>query len=602
MIQLEAVYHRMGQNWSYAYDEATLHIRIRTKRGDVDRVELVSGDKYDWSKANGTVPMERWCSDALFDYWQAAAHPKYRRLVYYFVLHDADQTVYYLEKGFFDQPPAVMYEGLFDFPYLNPQDVHTPPEWAKEAIFYQIFPERFANGDPSISPPDVLPWGGVPTPTNFFGGDLQGVIDHLDHLTELGVNAVYFNPLFAATTNHKYDTADYMTVDPQFGTNEKLKELVEACHARGIRVLLDGVFNHCGRTFAPFRDVLENGPASRYADWFRVREWPLRVVDGVPTYETFSFEPIMPKLNTANPEVKQYLLDVGRYWIEEVGLDGWRLDVANEVDHEFWREFRRVVKRANPSAYILGEIMHDAMPWLQGDQFDAVMNYPFTNILLNFFAHRTTDASRFAQAIGAQLASYPQQISEVAFNLLGSHDTVRLLTLCEGDVRRMKLATLFQMTFQGTPCVYYGDEIGMDGAHDPFNRQCMEWDPAKQDRELFAFFRSLIALRKSHPALRCSGLSFTAIERQPQVLAYERWDADERFLIVMNNQEAAVNVDVPVAQPHAGWQDTGAGNAAGAIVQGALRFELPAYGYAVWRAPTGGSGAAAEAVKLGAAE
>ncbi|WP_217593240.1 alpha-glycosidase [Cohnella sp. GbtcB17] len=600
MIQLEAVYHRMGQNWSYAYDDDTLHIRLRTKRADVPRVDLICGDKYDWSRANEEVAMERWCSDALFDYWQAAVRPKYRRLVYYFALRDGQETVYYLEKGFFEQPPTVMYEGLFDFPYLNPQDVHKPPAWVKEAVFYQIFPERFANGDPSISPANALPWGGVPTPTNFFGGDLQGVIDHLDHLSELGVNAVYFNPLFAATTNHKYDTTDYMRVDPQFGTNEKLKELVEACHARGIRVLLDGVFNHCGRSFAPFQDVLEKGQESRYADWFRVRQWPLGVVDGVPTYETFSFEPIMPKLNTGNPEVKDYLLNVGRYWIEEVGLDGWRLDVANEVDHEFWREFRRVVKQANPSAYILGEIMHDAMPWLQGDQFDAVMNYPFTNILLNFFAHRTTDATRFAHAIGAQLASYPQQISEVAFNLLGSHDTVRLLTLCEGDKRRLMLATLFQMTFQGTPCVYYGDEIGMDGAHDPLNRQCMEWDPAKQDRPLFDFFRSLIALRKAHPALRGSGLAFVPIESQPQVLAYERWDANERFLIVVNNQERPVSIDVPVAQADAGWRDANTGAAVSAGAAGALHAELPAYGYAIWRAPA--SARAALAAEASAAE
>ncbi|GIQ62169.1 hypothetical protein PACILC2_07370 [Paenibacillus cisolokensis] len=210
------------------------------------------------------------------------------------------------------------------------------------------------------------------------------MIDRLDYLTELGVNAIYFTPVFEATTNHKYDTSDYFRVDPHFGTNETLKTLVRECHARGIRVLLDAVFNHSGRQFAPFVDVIEKGEESLYKDWFHVRKWPLRIEDGVPTYETFAFEPIMPKLNTSNPEVRDYLLKVASYWMDEIGIDGWRLDVANEVDHQFWREFRQTVKKANPDAYILGEIMHDAMPWLQGDQFDAVMNYPFTNTVIDF--------------------------------------------------------------------------------------------------------------------------------------------------------------------------------------------------------------------------
>ncbi|MFD0712774.1 glycoside hydrolase family 13 protein [Paenibacillus sp. GCM10027626] len=585
MIMLEAVYHRIGLNWSYAYHESTVHIRLRTKRDNVARVQLVCGDKYSWEKYNESVNMERFASDGLFDYWQAAIRPRFRRVVYYFALQEeAGQTVYFLEKGFFDTPPAILYEGLFDFPFLNREDVHSPPEWVKEAVFYQIFPERFAKGDPSIDPEGVLEWGGVPSPTNFFGGDLQGVIDRLDHLTDLGINVIYFNPLFFATTNHKYDTRDYMLVDPQFGTNEKLKELIDACHASDIRVILDGVFNHCGHTFPPFVDVQKNGLASRYADWFHIKEWPLKVENGIPNYATFGFEPIMPKLNTGNEEVKAYLLEVGRYWIGELGLDGWRLDVANEVDHQFWREFRREIKRVNPDAYLLGEIMHDAMPWLQGDQFDAVMNYPFTNIVLDFFARRRTDAIQFAQSINTQLASFPQQVTEAAFNLLGSHDTVRLLTLCGGNVRQMKLAVLFQLTFQGAPCIYYGDEIGLDGEHDPYNRKCMEWDPAKQDRELLAFFRHIIALRKSHPCLRGSGLKFLAASGQPQLLAYERMDEQERFLLLLNNDAAALSVTVQTGGQSALWLDAGSDG----DVQwsdGVVQVELPGFGYAILHAP-----------------
>ncbi|HIW32799.1 MAG TPA: alpha-glycosidase [Candidatus Paenibacillus intestinavium] len=579
-MNLEAIYHRSQQNWAYAYDKQTLHIRLRTKKDDLTEVVLYSGDKYGWEHTDAVSPMKKLASDGLFDYWEAEIQPKYRRTVYYFELSDGTQKKYMLEKGFFDQHPEIKYEGLFDFPFLNPIDVISPPEWVKDAIFYQIFPERFANGDPSNDPEGVLPWGGAPTPTNFFGGDLQGVMDHLDYLTELGVNAIYFNPVFEATTNHKYDTKDYFKVDPHFGTNETLKQLVDACHDRGIRVLLDAVFNHCGKTFEPFVDLLANGASSPYTDWFHIRQWPLEVRDGIPTYDTFGFEPIMPKFNTENAEVKEYLLNAAKFWIEEIGIDGWRLDVANEVDHQFWREFRTVVKNANPEAYVLGEIMHDSMPWLQGDQFDAVMNYPFTNALLNFFAHGKTDTDSFSNSIQSQIASYPRQITEASFNLLGSHDTTRLLTLCRGNKERLKLAYLFELTFYGVPCIYYGDEIGIDGEHDPHNRKCMVWDPNKQDQNLLAFFQSTIKLRKQYAALRTGELRFIPQENK-QILVYERWNKTDSFIIIINNSEKQAHCQLEVEQEQ--WIDI-VTNQSLALTPDGLVIELPAFGYSIVKA------------------
>lgn len=548
-MMLEAIYHRPKMNWAYAYDNKTLHLRLRAKRGDVKQAAVVAGDKYCWSQSVCTIPMRVFASDERFDYWETAVIPPFRRLRYAFQLQSETETVFMTENGFVTELPDNP-NTFFDFPYINPVDVLQPPAWVKDAVFYQIFPERFANGDPSLNPPGTEPWGGKPTPRNFFGGDLQGVIDHLDHIAGLGINAIYFTPLFEATTNHKYDTQNYLKVDPQFGTNEKLKELVEVCHARGIKVLLDAVFNHSGRTFPPFVDAQKNGKASKYADWFHVREWPLQVKDGVPTYETFAFEPLMPKLNTENPEVKQYLLDVARYWIEEIGIDGWRLDVANEVDHQFWREFRSIVKSVNPEAYILGEIWHDSMMWLQGDQFDAVMNYPFTNAVLDFFANETIDAGRFADAIGSQLASYPEQVTEAAFNLLDSHDTPRLLTKCDGRIGSMKLAALFQLTYPGTPCIYYGDEVGLDGGNDPDCRKCMEWEPDKQNRELLRFYTDAIALRHRHAALRSPDIRFVHAESGGGSLAYERLHGSERLLIALNarSDEAALELTV-AAEP-----------------------------------------------------
>lgn len=580
MMLLEAIYHRPRLNWSYAYDEDTIHLRLRAKKGDLTEVYAWAGDKYAWDKTKELIPMKLFTSDSMFDYWECESVPLYRRLKYGFLLQKDHERVWMTESDFQAERPLNP-DRLFEFPYINRADVFTPPAWVKEAVFYQIFPERFANGDPSLDPDNVLPWGGKPEPDNFFGGDLQGVIDHLDHLLELGVNAIYFTPIFAATTNHKYDTEDYMLVDPQFGDKETLKKLVDICHERGIRVLLDAVFNHAGRTFAPFVDVMKNGEQSRYKDWFYVRKFPLEVVDGIPTYDTFAFEPLMPKLNTDNPEVKQYLLDVAEYWIKEVGIDGWRLDVANEVDHQFWRDFRKVVKAANPDAYILGEIWHESAPWLEGDKFDAVMNYPFTNAVLDFFIRETLDAEQFANAIGKQLSLYPLQASEVAFNLLDSHDTARILTLADGDKGKMKLAALFQFTYMGTPCIYYGDEIGMDGAGDPDCRKCMEWDTEKQDRELFAFYQTLIRLRKEHPALRTGSITFLDAARAGTKLAYERRLGDDVLIVLINTADMTQTFRLDVDERR--WENVITGDLLRAE-RGKLSVKLPTLGFTVLKA------------------
>ncbi|WP_150275597.1 alpha-glycosidase [Paenibacillus tepidiphilus] len=574
---LEAVYHRPRLNWSYAYDRQTIHLRLRAKKGDLTEVFAWVGDKYAWDATKELIPMTLFTSDAMFDYWECESIPKLRRLKYGFLLQKGREQIWMTENGFVAERPANPLK-LFEYPFLNPADVFTPPAWVKDAVFYQIFPERFANGDPSLNPEGVETWGGTPTPHNFFGGDLQGVIDHLDHLSELGITGIYFTPIFKGTTNHKYDTEDYMMVDPHFGDVQTLKRLVDACHERGIRVLLDAVFNHSGRTFAPFVDVLEKGEASLYKDWFHIREFPLQVTDNIPNYDSFAFEPLMPKLNTEHPEVKAYLLKVAEFWIKEVGLDGWRLDVADEVDHAFWRDFRKVVKAANPEAYILGEIWHESAPWLEGDQFDAVMNYPFTDAVLDFFVHGTVDAEGFSHAIGSQLARYPLQASEVAFNLLDSHDTPRVLTLAGGNKNRVKLAALFQFTFMGTPCIYYGGEIGMDGENDPGCRKCMEWDPAKQDRELFSYYQQLIRIRAEEPALRTGAITFLEAGPQGTKLAYERSLGDDVIMVLINTEETTQTFQLSVEERE--WNNLFTGDTYRAE-RGRLSVKLPGYGYMV---------------------
>ncbi|WP_256756669.1 alpha-glycosidase [Cohnella sp. WQ 127256] len=575
----EAIYHRPKNNWSYAYDQETIHIRLRTKRDDVTQISFIHGDKYSWPViGSNLLEMHIFAQDALFDYWQVAVKPTYRRLKYGFHLQSNNESLWMNEQGLHEHEPDNI-NLYFEFPFLNPADVFTPPAWVKDAVFYQIFPERFAKGDPSIDPNNVEPWGGTPTARNFFGGDLQGVIDHLDHLENLGINAIYFNPLFQALTNHKYDTIDYLKIDTQFGTNEKMKELVDACHSRGIRVLLDAVFNHSGGNFPPFLDVKENGAASIYADWFHVREFPLEVQDRIPTYDTFSFEPHMPKLNTENAAVQEYLLEVARYWIEDIGVDGWRLDVANEVDHQFWRLFRDVVKKVNPDAYILGEIWHDSLPWLNGDQFDAVMNYPLTEAMLEYAVRGTRDGRQFTDLVGYLLAAYPQQATEVAFNLLGSHDTPRLLTLCKDDKRRLKLATAIQFTLSGTPCIYYGDEVGLSGEHDPGCRKCMEWDESMQDQDLLLFFTELVKLRKSHRALRDGVFEVLYSASGNMALAYAREADGEKFIIALNAGDEHASLEFNADKDSSYEVVLGEGRAA--VQESRLLVTLPTFGFAI---------------------
>src|SRR5699024_5591648 len=281
---------------------------------------------------------------------------------------------------------------------------------------------------------------------------------------------------------------------------------------------------------------------SSYKDWFHLWEFPVKST-GYPNYGAFGFVASMPKLNTANPEVKNYLLDVARYWIEEFNIDGWRLDVANEVDHAFWRDFRNVVKKSKPDAYILGEIWHDSMRWLQGDQFDAVMNYPFTNSAVEFFATHKKDSQTFTDDITKVLHMYPQNVNEVAFNLLDSHDTARVLTMANGSKERIKLLYLFQLSFIGSPCIYYGDEIGMTGGDDPGCRKCMEWDRSKQDHELFQFIKQLLTMRKEVPAFgNQTNLHFLEIEEE--VVAYRKETEHSSLVFVLNNSELEKTITI----------------------------------------------------------
>ena len=443
------------------------------------------------------------------------------------------------------------------------QQVQTP-DWVKNAIFYQIFPDRFATSERIEKPHNLEPWDSPPTVFGFKGGDLLGVTEHLDYLQDLGITAIYFNPIFQSASNHRYHTHDYYQVDPILGGNPAFRTLLKEAHRRHIRIVLDGVFNHASRGFFQFNHILECGASSPYVDWFDVRGYPLNAYQGEPNYRCWVDLPALPEFNTQNPQVRKFIFDVARFWLEQ-GIDGWRLDVPFCIDEDaFWQEFRHVVKSANPEAYIVGEIPWEAQRWLQGDQFDAVMNYQFAQACLGFFAGRridraveknmmslpetpVLDAAALARRAAELLQLYPQEIGLAQLNLLDSHDMPRFTALAGGDQASYRLAALFQMTYPGAPCIYYGDEIGLAGGKSDYpedSRRSFPWNSSRWDQELLDYIKCLIALRRERPELR-SG-DFTNVYAQGAIYAYLRSQGAAQTLVVINNGDVDFEKPLPV--------------------------------------------------------
>ncbi len=422
------------------------------------------------------------------------------------------------------------------------------PEWVQDAVFYQIFPDRFANGDPENDPPNVQPWGAPPTTHGFQGGDLRGVIQRFDYLLDLGINALYFNPIFQATSNHRYNTTDYYRIDPKLGDEKVLLELLDLAHRSGVRVILDGVFNHSGRGFFAFNDLLENEAHSPYRDWYHVVKFPLDAYGPGPAENYLAWWRFksLPKFNTANPQVRRFLLGVARHWIEK-GADGWRLDVPNEIDDDaFWAEFRQVVKQANPEAYLVGEIWEVNPRWVGETHFDGLMNYPLRQALIDWIATGSLTVSEFDQRVQRLLAAYARPNVFACYLSLGSHDTERIRTVCGGDLRKVRLMMLFQMTFPGAPAIYYGDEIGLEGGKDPDSRRAFPWDESLWESDLRRYVQDLIRLRREMPVLRRGDYRSLLCDDKAKLYAFARLDGQAAVLVALNASTSGHQVSLDV--------------------------------------------------------
>lgn len=422
----------------------------------------------------------------------------------------------------------------------------TIPSWITDAIFYQIFPDRFANGDPSNDPPNVQAWGSTPTIWGHQGGDLRGVIQHFDYLVDLGINAIYFNPIFKATSTHRYNTTDYFHIDPFLGTMEDFRNLLDLAHGHGIRIILDGVFNHCGRGFFAFQDLLENEENSNYVKWFHIHRFPLDACGQgkAHNYSAWWGFKSLPKFNTDYPAVRKYLMDVARYWIEQ-GADGWRLDVPNEIDDDsFWLEFRNVVKSVNSEAYLVGEIWEVGPRWVGEGHFDGLMNYPLRDASIRFLVEKTLSASQLANQLESLLHTYPWEHNLAHMLPIGSHDTERIRTICRDNPMRVRLMNIIQFYFPGAPHIYYGDEIGMKGGKDPACRGAFPWDERKWDHEQHAFIKKLVALRHGLMPLRRGDFRRLLEEDDQGVIVFSRAFENQNAILLLNRSERAVQLSL----------------------------------------------------------
>lgn len=469
--------------------------------------------------------MEITFTDSELEYYSVAVPLTDTRFAYIFELQCSDgKTRYYSEEGLSDAyDHSLGYFSFFQYTSQFPCDAMTVPEWVKTAICYQIFPERFAVGKSDKDTSYVTaPWGEKPAPKSFYGGDLIGIREKLDYLKELGINVLYMTPVFCSPSNHKYDITDYETVDPAFGGNAALKALTDSAHSRGIRVILDGVFNHCSWQHPFFLDARKNGPASPYYDWFFWNE------DG--TYHTFGSVKYMPKLNTGSPEVIRYFSGVAVTWMKDYGVDGWRLDVSDEISHRFLRRFRDAVLEQNPEAVIIGEDWHRAARYLNGDEYDGVMNYGLTKACLDLLAFQSIDTKAFRDRLVRLYHTYSIAANEKMLNLLGSHDTERFLTRVENDGQRFRAAAAVMFFYPGIPCIYYGDEVGTEGGYDPDCRRCFDWDEKNWDNQTLQLMKRLTRLKKE-PALSQGSFGIT---EEDGVLIFTRSAATQTAVLRIN--------------------------------------------------------------------
>lgn len=534
-MEYSAILHDMDKRFCYAIDKGLFVIRIQVKKDDIKEIILHYMDKYisiELKDTRKTVPMKKIASSQFHDYYEAQIRMDMICLRYFFEFTDMHGEKAYYGNYEFSKECITNIDRMFDCPQnLREEEMFEVPEWAANKVVYQIFPSRYAASQPV----DKELWYKAPiTFTDNLHGDIRGIIDHLDYIRDLGIDVIYLTPIFKSDSSHKYDTIDYYQIDPSFGTAEDLRELVQKAHQYGIKVVLDAVFNHTGRDFFAFKDILENKEKSKYLDWYFIDKFPLDNESGqAPNFKCFGYYSGMPKLNLKNPEVEKYVTDVACYWLKECDIDGWRMDVGDEISHYFWKHFRRAVKAVKKDALIIGEIWHYAGDFLEGDEWDTVMNYPFYLNLIDLLADEKIGVSRFIQNLGYMKGRLNKKCYPLMWNLIDSHDTARFLHLCNNK-QKQHLAAAFQLLMPGMPMIYYGDELAMPGANDPDCRRGMYWDEEYRDNGMLEWYKRLIQVRRTHACIVEGELAETITRDEDGTIVLIRKNTEETVALIFN--------------------------------------------------------------------
>ena len=545
-MEYSAIRHEADKRYCFALEKGKFLIRIQTKRDDIERIVLHYRDKYiplEIMDSRCAQEMEKVASDKLHDYFEAELEMDVICLRYYFELIDTAGKVAYFGNCEFYEEEIESIHFMFNCPQtLREEELFDIPEWARNKVVYQIFPSRYAS---SKKVSDKV-WYKTPIGArDDLKGDLRGIIERFDHLVELGVDVVYMTPIFQSDSSHKYDTIDYYQIDPSFGTKEDLKELVELAHSHGMKVILDGVFNHTSPKFFAFADVAEKGEQSKYWDWYYIEGYPLKAERyKKPNFKTFAYYGGMPKLNLQNPETADYIIKIGQYWMRECEIDGWRLDVSDEISHNFWKKFRKAIREVNPEALLIGEVWYFARDFMEGDEWDTVMNYDFFFAVQKLIAQESITVSEFMQCLGHLRGELHNKVYLVLWNLIDSHDTARFLHVCGESKDKHRMAVALQLLLPGMPFIYYGDEYGMTGGDDPDCRRGMVWDEKRQDAKMYEWYRKLIHLRKEYPAITAGSVTNCVCDDEKGTIALERVLGDEKVTILFRVKDFMVDLKV----------------------------------------------------------
>lgn len=530
-----AIQHIVDSSYCFPISPKQITLRLRTAKNDIERAWVIYESKYVIADRQQKVEMKKKFSGGLYDYYSVTLDLTDTRIGYVFYVYDGEEYYFFSEDGLTKTYNyALGYYNFFQYPYINESDILPKVEWTEHAVFYQIFVDRFNIGNKESDKSYInCKWGDIPNPKTFAGGDLKGITQKLDYIKSLGVNTIYLTPIFKSISNHKYDISDYMEIDKQFGCNEDLKELVESAHSKGMRIMLDAVFNHCSDKLTQFQDVKKKGRDSEYYDWFVIHGDKPDTEAG--NYEMFAACEYMPKFNTSNPKVQEYLCNIGCYYISEYDIDGWRLDVSDEVSHDFWRRFRKEIKAAKKDCIIVGENWHDASNYLKGDQYDSIMNYAFTKACLDYFATGDLDAKGVSEKLNDLLARNTDTVNSMLLNLLDSHDTHRFFSEVGKDRSKMASALALLFIFPGMPCIFYGTEFFTEGGYDPDCRRCMDWKGYEEGKydESVELIKLLANLRKEYNLASME----TVVYAEGDILVVKRIGVDVELTLCVNMTE-----------------------------------------------------------------